>query len=175
MARFPDLTGKAVIVAGGPGHTVEVVRAFAANGALVAIVAADRPVVDESVRVAEELDATVVGLAADPASAEVWARVTPHIEQRLGPLDVVVVIGAHPVREAGLAAVLPDMTARSRGVLIEVGDDVTPRRAPDGVRHRGIHPAGPGTNTDRAVAAAALLCASDSFVTASAIVTLGDG
>jgi hypothetical protein len=172
-ARYPDLTGKAVIVVGDSRRLIEVVRGLAANAALLAIVAADRDIVDEAVQVAESLDAAVVGMTADPASAEVWTRIAPHIEQRLGPIDIVVTIGAAPLRHAVETALLADMAARHRGVLVEVDATVSPVATPDGVRHRGIQTGSADSLTDTDIAAAVLLCASDT-ITAPALVISAD-
>jgi hypothetical protein len=159
-ARYADLAGKAVIVAGDNAATVvDVVRALAANGALIAVVAVDRAVVDAA---AAGLDAQVFAMAADPASEAVWARIVPHVEQRLGPIDVVVTIsGAAADRAVVAAAVARDMAARRRGVVIEVGPDPA---GPgwDGVRRRHIV-----GGTAESVAAAVLLCASDAMPTSS--------
>lgn len=171
-ARYPDLTGKAVIVAGDSPWIVEVVRGLAANGALLAIVAEDRGIVDDAVRVAEALDAAVMGMTADPASAEVWDRIAQHIEQRLGPIDVAVAIGGTALRGAVSAAVLPDMTARHRGVLIEIAATVEKVSTTQGVHHRGIQCAS-GPVADDGIAAAVLLCASDTVTAEEMILTLG--
>lgn len=175
-ARYPDLTGKAVIVAGDSPWIVEVVRGLAANGVLLAIVADDRTIVDDAVRVAEALDTAVVGMTADPASPSVWERVAPHIEQRLGPIDVAVAVGGAAMREVMSSAVLPDMTARHRGVLIEVDANVSIVTTPTGVRHRGIQVAAGAAITNTAAAedisGAVLLCASDTVTAASMTVTL---
>jgi hypothetical protein len=157
-ARYPDLTGKAVIVAGDSARIVEVVRALAANGALLAVVAEDRAVVESAVAVAEALEAAVLGMTADPSSAAVWERVAPHIEQRLAPIDIAVAVGADSLRRAVTAALLPDMTARHRGVLIEIDAKVSPMVTPAGVRHRAVQV---GVGNDADVAATVLLCASD--------------
>jgi hypothetical protein len=174
-ARYPDLTGKAIIVAGDSRRLIEVVRGFAANAALLAIVAADRDIVDEAVQVAESLDAAVVGMTADPASAEVWERIRPHIEQRLGPIDVAVTIGAAPLRQAVSAALLADMAARRRGVLIEVDASVAPVATGDGVRHRGIETGSTDSLTDTDIAAVVLLCASDTITAPSVRFHAGQG
>ena len=136
--------------------------ASAANGALIAVVSADRAAVDQAVEAAEYLDATVLGLAADPSSPAVWERVAPQVEQRLGPIDVVVAIGAAELRRVVRAALAPDMAARHRGVLVEIGTGVDAPDLAAGLRHRGIEcdPLNPG------LAAAVLFCASDSVATA---------
>jgi hypothetical protein len=162
-ARYPDLTGKAIVLAGDSRRLVEVARGLAANAAMLAIVATDRDIVEEAVQIAESLDATVVGMTADPASAQVWERIAPHIEQRLGPIDVAVALGDLALRAAVSAALLPDMAARHRGVLVEVDAIVSPITASGGVRHRAILTGSPEAFADGDIAAAVLLCASDTI------------
>jgi len=169
-ARYPDLTGKAVVVAGDSPALTEVVRGLAANGALLAIVCADRSIVAAAVAVAEVLDATVNGMTADPSSAAVWERIAPHIEQRLGPIDVVVAQGDALLRQAVSTALLPDMAARHRGVLVEIDTEVSRVRHGPGVRHRGIQTGG---LEDGDIAAAVLMCASDTIVASSLVLTSG--
>jgi hypothetical protein len=150
-ARYADLTGKAAIVAGDDAATV----------------VADRRTVDAAVAVAMGLEAQVFGMAADPASRDAWLRIVPHVEQRLGPIDVVVAIGEAANRAALPDAVVGDMAARRRGVVVEVGPDPAgPRR--DGVRHRHVL----GGDPD-AVGAAILLCASDAMPAATLRLDLG--
>jgi hypothetical protein len=160
-ARYADLTGKTAIVAGDDAASViEIVRALAANGALLAVVA-ERATVDAAVAVATGLDAEVFGMAADPGSQAAWARIVPHVEQRLGPIDVVVAIGDPSAREALAEAVVADMAVRRRGVVIEVGPGPAgPHR--DGVRRRHVV----GGEPD-ALGAAVLLCASDAMPVAT--------
>jgi hypothetical protein len=169
-ARYPDLTGKGVVIAADLRPILDVVRVLAANGALLAIVVEDRAVVDEAVQVAESLDVAVLGMSADPRSVEAWARLAPHIEQRLAPIDVAVGLGDAALRAAVTTALLPDMSARHRGVLIEVDRAVEPIEPPAGIRHRGIR-CGPGSK-DTDIAAAVLLCASDTVAAPSMLVTL---
>jgi hypothetical protein len=171
-ARYPDLTGKAAIVAGDSGCIVEVVRRLAANGVLLAIVAAERATVDDAVRVVEALDVAVLGMTAEAASPEVWGRIAPHIEQRLGPIDIAIAIGGAEIRGALGNAVLSDMAARRRGVLIEVGSDVGAIAPTPGVRHRRIEVLG-DVVTDSDVAAAVLFSASDTSSAPALAVTLG--
>jgi hypothetical protein len=169
-ARYPDLTGKAAIVAGKSPRITEVVRGLAANGTLLAIVSGDRDTVDDAVAVAESLDVAVLGMTADPSSAAVWERIAPHIEQRLGPIDVVVVLGEQTMRDVVRAAVLPDMTARHRGVLVEVDDSASVITTSGGVRHRAIDIAADTAHSD--IAATVLLCASDTVAAASLAIKL---
>lgn len=125
--RYPDLTGKAVIAVGTTDVLLEVTRRLAAHHMLIAVVASDRDLVQRCVGVAEALGAMVNGFTVDPADPVVWQRIAPHIEQRLGPIDVVIAVGDEGVRATVAAALVPDMLARHRGVLVEIGaDDVAP-------------------------------------------------
>jgi hypothetical protein len=171
-ARYPDLTGKAAIVAGDSGYLVEVVRGLAANGVLLAIVAAERTTVDDAVRIAEALDVAVLGMTAEAASPEVWERIAPHVEQRLGPIDIAVGLGSVEIREALRGAVLSDMAARRRGIVIEVGSDIGAMAATPGVRHRRIEVVGDAV-IDSDVAAAVLFGASDTVTAPALATTLG--
>jgi hypothetical protein len=135
--RFPDLTGKAVIAVGAEDALIEITRHLAANHMLIAVVSRDRDVVRQSVEIAESLAAVVNGFTVDPADPSVWQRIAPHIEQRLGPIDIVICGGAADVRTTVASALVPDMKARHRGVLIEIGaDNVEPLG--DGVRHHTV-------------------------------------
>jgi hypothetical protein len=159
-ARYPDLTGKAVIVAGDSPAVIDVTRAFAANGAMIAIVSGNRDVVDQSLQAAEELGAAVMGMTTDPTSASAWQRLASHIEQRLGPIDVAVVVGPASMRRVVGAALLGDMAARARGVFIEVDDVVASVRLAAGVRHRALESAGVASGD---LAALTLVSASDTI------------
>jgi NADP-dependent 3-hydroxy acid dehydrogenase YdfG len=171
IARFPDLAGKVAVVAGESSYLTDIVEALATNGALLAIVAPDRPTVDGAVSRAEQLATSVLGLTADPGDAAVWERITPHIEQRLGPIDVAVTIAAARTRRVIVNALLPDMAARQRGVVVEVGSSVARSAPPPGVRRRGVQ--GDTTATASDLAAAVLLCASDIVIAPSLLVSLG--
>jgi NAD(P)-dependent dehydrogenase (short-subunit alcohol dehydrogenase family) len=144
-----------------------VTRGLAANGALLAIVAPDRGVVEQSLEIAEQAGGAVFGITADPSSSVVWKRIASHIEQRLGPIDVVVSIATAPTRRVIANALLPDMAARRRGVLIEAGAKVPPRAMAPGVRHRSI--TGAEFSADD-LAATVLMCASDTLTVPRLIV-----
>jgi hypothetical protein len=141
--RFPDLIGKAVIAVGTDDSLVEITRLLATNAMLIAVVAPDRDLVRRCVDTAEAQGAMVNGFTVDPADAAVWARIRPHIEQRLGPIDVAIVAGADRVRAVVVDAVRPDMVARKRGVIIEVGPDAAADRRAPGVRHHVVDAAQP--------------------------------
>jgi hypothetical protein len=158
--RYPDLAGKTAIVAGESTVILATVRALATNGVRLAIVAADRAVVDAARERAEGLGADVLAITADPASRAVWARITSHIEQRLGPIDLAIAIASVETCRVVVAAISPDMAARGRGVLIEAGPQAAPLPTATGVRHRAIRLEA-GAASD--LAAAVLLCASDTL------------
>lgn len=145
----PGLAGKVAIVAGEPVETVvEVVRSFAAHRMPVAVVVNDRPAASRAAAMYDGTDVGVIAVTADPSDPAVWQRVGPHAEQRLGPIDVVVLSGPAALRDTVLATLLPDMAARKRGVVIEVGTDVANRQTPDGVTHFAL------TNTSKVATAA---------------------
>jgi NAD(P)-dependent dehydrogenase (short-subunit alcohol dehydrogenase family) len=169
--RYPDLAGKTMIVAGESSDLLETVRALASNSALLAIVAPSREIVQASTAIAETYGATVFGMTVDPSSPAVWERITQHIEQRLGPIDVVVAIAAAPTRRVIADALLPDMTARGHGVLIEAGATVQSLPTSGGVRHRALTG---GDYTAGDLAAAVLLCASDTLTALHLTIAVSD-
>lgn len=170
-ARYPDLAGKVVVVAGESSVLFEVTVVLVANGALLAVVAPDRSVVDEAVAVAEAGDHAILGMAVDPSRPETWDRIAPHIEQRLGPIDVVVVIASERTRGVIVDALVPDMATRARGVVVEAGAAVAQRQLPPGVRHRAIQGTADVTASD--IAHVVMLCASDTISAPTLLVTLG--
>lgn len=137
--RFPDLTGKAVIVIADSELLAGLVGELATNGMLIAAVAADRELVHRAIGAAEALGAMVNGFTVDPGDPAVWERIRPHIEQRLGPIDVAICAETATVREVVRAALLPDMLARNRGVIIEIDQAVGPAvELGNGVRHHTV-------------------------------------
>jgi NADP-dependent 3-hydroxy acid dehydrogenase YdfG len=171
IARFPDLAGKVAVVAGESSYLTDIVEALATNGALLAVVAPLRSTVDAAVARAEQLATSVLGTTADPSNPDVWERIRPQFEQRLGPIDVVVTIAAAGTRRVIVEALLPDMTARQRGVVVEIGSSVRRSAPPLGVRHRGVQ--GDTTATASDLAAAVLLCASDIVAAPSLMLSIG--
>jgi hypothetical protein len=172
--RYPDLAGRVAVVAGEDEAVVEVAAALAATGMSLAVVSGARATVDRAVAAAESYGVAVIGVAADPAESATWSRVVPHSEQRLGPLDVLVAIGRPDERGAALAAITPDMAARRRGVVIEVGEARSAETpAGDGVRRRLVTTADGAEPTD--LAAAVALCASDVLKAPGAAIRLGKG
>lgn len=157
-ARYPDLAGKVTLVTGDMAAIVEIVAAFASNGAPTCVVAEHRAIVDAAVEAARESPGTM-GVAGAPADDQTWQRVLPHAEQRLGPVDIVVAAGGDAARAAVISAALPDMAARRRGVVIEVGTDLSRTTPAHGVRRRYVE-VGPNAAAGD-VAAMVALCASD--------------
>jgi hypothetical protein len=104
----------------------------------IAVVTADRTVASAAASIYDSTGVGIVAVTADPADPAVWQRVGPHAEQRLGPIDVVVLAGPAAVRDLVVATLLPDMSARKRGVIIEIAADATDRRLADGVRHYAL-------------------------------------
>jgi hypothetical protein len=137
-----DLAGKTVVVAGMDAAIVEIVRSLVRHRALLAIVSADHELVAATTQIAESANTPIIGLTTDPGSAEVWERNAPHIEQRLGPIDVAIAIGPADVRERVAATFLPDMRRRHHGLFVDVGTDVEDAGQDDSVIRRGIHSEG---------------------------------
>jgi hypothetical protein len=132
----PGLAGKVAIVAGEPAQVIlEVVATFAANRMPVAVVVGDRQVASQAAAMYDGTDVGFIPVTADPADPTVWQRVGPHAEQRLGPIDVVVVAGPVAVRDLIVTTLLPDMASRKRGVIVEIAADASERPVPPGVRH----------------------------------------
>jgi hypothetical protein len=172
--RFADLTGKAVIVTGDLPALVDIVGGLAANGALTAVIGPRRELLDAAVGLAVSSGATAVGMTADPTGAAVWERLAPQIEQRLGPIDIVIAAGDETMRSTVRTAVQPDMAARRRGVVVEIGAQVQALELPPGVRHRGIEcDVDRLGGADAGLVAVVLLCASDAVTAASLHVDLG--
>ncbi|HVW81229.1 MAG TPA: hypothetical protein VHB69_09860 [Mycobacteriales bacterium] len=172
QARYPDLAGKVAVIAGTASVLKRVGTVLSDNGVLCAVVVDDRGVVDEVVQHADAMQLKSMGIVADPTQLDTWERVRPHIEQRLGPIDIGVVIAPPAARALMLSALLPDMAARRRGVLVEAGSVVERLDMPDGVRHRGISGGSGFLPTD--LAAVVALCASDVLM-APTVMTRLDG
>lgn len=160
MARYPDLAGKVALVTGDHPGVVAIAATLAANGAPLGVITSERATVDAALAAAESTNA--MGVVGDPGDPATWERVVPHAEQRLGPLDIVVAFDSPAQRQAVISATLPDMAARRRGVVIEVGAEVGSVVTHDGVRRRFVQTDGDSTAAD--IAAAVALCASDVLV-----------
>lgn len=167
---YPDLAGKVAVVAGASSVLRESMRELGRNGVLCALVADDRDLVTAATDDADRLGIGSFGIVADAGNRDTWLRVRPHIEQRLGPIDIAVVIAPEAIRLLILSALIPDMAARRRGVLIECGSDVKRLDVPTGLRHREIT-AGAGTMTSN-LAAAVAFSASDTLTATHAAIAL---
>jgi hypothetical protein len=112
LIRRP-LLGRVVVVAGHAPALATLATALVDAGALVAFVApaGSAPTADAQVR-------------ADPADPQVWERIAPHVEQRLGPVDGVVTDATtRPIVEVVFG---PDLLRRGHGAVI-VGADLPVR------------------------------------------------
>lgn len=103
--------GHVVVVAGHDPRLATVAERLLRFGAYVAFVATDRKV-----------EAAHASFRADPTDPEVWDRVVPHVEQRLGPVDGVVcdATAAAPAQ----AAFGPDLARRGHGGIVTLTQDV---------------------------------------------------
>ena len=103
------LVGRVFIVAGRGKTFAGVARLLVAEGALVAVLTTDA-----------EVPEVAAHFRADHADPDVWGRVVPHVEQRLGPIDAVVTdeVG-RPIAEQ---LVGPDLQRRGHGAVVAVED-----------------------------------------------------
>jgi 3-oxoacyl-[acyl-carrier protein] reductase len=91
MATYEDLAGKVALVTGGSrGLGAATCRAFAANGAKVAVNGRDADAVDGVVRELRDKRASAVPAVADCTDAAALARARDHVEAELGPVEVLV-------------------------------------------------------------------------------------
>lgn len=135
-APYPGLAGMVAVVAGDGDAVVEVARVLAANRVLHAVVSRDRAVVTAATQFAEASNVAIIGLSSDPGDATAWERNRPQIEQRLGPIDIVIAIGPDAVRAQVAAAFVPDLRTRRHGVVVDVDADVRGGEPlGDGVHH----------------------------------------
>lgn len=102
--------GRVLVVAGADPRLESVATAALGAGAYVAVVST-------SFRVPQ----AQASVHADPRDADVWARVLPHTEQRLGPIDAVVCDPATAVVLAPL--VDPDLRRRGHGSVLVLADE----------------------------------------------------
>jgi NAD(P)-dependent dehydrogenase (short-subunit alcohol dehydrogenase family) len=85
-----------VVVAGETDEVVPIAAALVDRGALVAVV---HPTLG--------CERAAASFRADPTDPAVWERVAPHVEQRLGPVDLVVVdLATRPAAETALGDAL---------------------------------------------------------------------
>jgi NAD(P)-dependent dehydrogenase (short-subunit alcohol dehydrogenase family) len=167
---FPQLAGKVVAVGAESTLATEICIALAANGAMVGVIAPSHEITQRIRDMAHASD-RVLAFTADPGAAEVWQRVTPHIEQRLGPIDVVIAVATERSRRIIVDALLPDLAARRHGVVVEVGEAVAARDLPGGARFRGVQ--GDSAVAPEDLTAAVLAAATGPDVADQPVVTVG--
>jgi hypothetical protein len=147
MPVKPDsLAGRTAVAAvADPALALALVDAGSAVGLQLAIACPDAP----SVVAINERDApAVVGFAVPMADTGAWERLLAHVEQRLGPIDALVLAWGGPdgggpdgggpdgggPAGAGLAAAVAaagrDMATRGTGVVVTVGEELS--EAPGG-------------------------------------------
>jgi NAD(P)-dependent dehydrogenase (short-subunit alcohol dehydrogenase family) len=110
------LSGRVVVVAGGLAPLPAVAALAAQDGAFVALITTVECACPDE----------VLHFQADANADEVWERIAPHIEQRLGPVDAVVTdaLTADSVR----AVFSPDFRRRGHGTVLVVGAEDDPRQ-----------------------------------------------
>ncbi|MGV9266369.1 SDR family NAD(P)-dependent oxidoreductase [Kitasatospora sp. NPDC003701] len=87
--RYPDLAGKVVVITGGSrGIGAETARAFARQGAAVAVLGRDEAALAAVSGELRAAGAAALGLTADCTDAAALARAAARIEDGLGPVDV---------------------------------------------------------------------------------------
>ncbi|MFE6504080.1 SDR family NAD(P)-dependent oxidoreductase [Kitasatospora sp. NPDC057738] len=89
QARYPDLADRVVVIAGGSrGIGAETARAFARQGAAVAVLGRDEAALKEVAGELRAEGARALGLVADCTDATALGSAAARIEQDLGPVDV---------------------------------------------------------------------------------------
>lgn len=145
----------AIVTGGGRGIGRAVALALAGAGMGVAVISRTAAQVRETVESLEALRAPALGFAVDVTDAAALARLLPQVEQRLGPIDLVVngagatestdaplwesdVEATWSVIETNLrgpllyaAAVLPDMVRRGRGRIVNLTSLMAATPTPD--------------------------------------------
>src|SRR3569833_873431 len=146
-------TGRVVVVTGGSaGVGRATARAFAMEGAHVAVIARDTEGLHAAAREAEKLSGKGLAVAADGANADQVEAAAARIEQELGPIDVWVnnamTTSFGPLSEStpeefkratevtylgtvyGTMSALRRMMARDSGKIIQVGSALAYRSIP---------------------------------------------
>jgi 3-oxoacyl-[acyl-carrier protein] reductase len=148
LPLFPDLRGKVVVVTGGSkGIGAATCRAFAANGARVAVVALARDGIEHLVEELRAEGADAIGVSADCANFAELERARSEVENGLGPTDVVVAFAGGFRRRAPFFEVseeewrsvvdnnltatfltaksfVPGMVERGRGAIVTMSSNV---------------------------------------------------
>jgi NAD(P)-dependent dehydrogenase (short-subunit alcohol dehydrogenase family) len=99
--------GRVFLVAGDSPVLAEVAGALSDSHGLVAMVSKQPGADDVAAR-----------FRADPTDPDVWQRVVPHVEQRLGPIDSVITDSA--IRAIADRFVAADLTRRGHGAIVTV-------------------------------------------------------
>jgi short-subunit dehydrogenase len=149
-----EMSGKKVVVVTGASAGVgrATVRAFAARGADIGLIARGRVRLEEARRELEEMGCRAIAISADVAQADAVEAAAARFEEELGPIDVWVNNAMtsvfSPVREMeaeefrrvtevtylgvvhGTLAALRRMLPRNRGTIIHVGSALAYRGIP---------------------------------------------
>ena len=135
MAATADsLGGHVVVLAADDDRLADAVAALLGAGALVGVVTNNAEAVRRLTdQVADEGLQPPLMFRADPADAESWPRIAPHLEQRLGPVDAVVADAASMPTVADVFG--PDLRRRGHGDVLELADDVV-SAVGRAIRHR---------------------------------------
>lgn len=124
------LRGRVAVIAGDGSEIVAICRELLDAGVILLVVAPERQWVNDAVADVSDPALTVVPITADPSSTEVWDRLVPHAEQRLGPIDIAVAVGSVVLRDLAHERLAADMVRRGHGIFIEVGKDAPSRQTP---------------------------------------------
>jgi NAD(P)-dependent dehydrogenase (short-subunit alcohol dehydrogenase family) len=99
--------GRVVVVAGDGDRMQRIASILLSADALVAVVSASSAVTEAQ-----------ACFRVDPSDPDVWARIVPHVEQRLGPIDAAVATTNIHRFVCGLLE--PDMRRRGHGGVVDV-------------------------------------------------------
>lgn len=106
---YPDLSGKVAVVTGGSkGIGAATCRVLAANGVSVAVVARDQSAVDKVVSSLQSIGGRSIGISADMLSPEDIERVRLHVEEQLGPADILLPFAGGFGRSTPICDITPE-------------------------------------------------------------------